>query len=109
MRSLKELLLGLWGIHLMDEDANHFSKPSQIRKFFGLILVLVMGPIFILGPIVVLIVFGVLLFTGQFLYALLSIFIGIFAIGLHSIPCWIFIDWEKNRLKDQISSLPDNR
>ena len=101
MNSLKELMRGLWGIHLLDENTQDYSTPTQLRKCIGLILVIVFGPTFILGPIFVLLVSIILILGGEWLYAIFALFVGTFVVGLNSIPCWIFIDWEKHRLKDK--------
>lgn len=101
MNSLKELMRGLWGIHLLDENTQTYYHPTQSRKFLGIILIFLFGPIFIIGPILVLLVSLIFLIGGEWLYAIFALFGGTLIIGLHSIPCWLFIDWEQRRLKQK--------
>jgi len=99
MESFKELMRGLMGIHLLDETTRTYSAPNRMRQAFGILLVCIFGPAFILGPIIILAVFVIFILNGDWLFAIPAVLIGIFALGLNSIPCWIFIDWEKSRLK----------
>ena len=87
------------GIHLLDETSNIYSAPTRSRRLFGVVLVCLFGPVFIIGPIIILACFLILILNGEWLMAIFGVFIGLFTVGLHSIPCWIFIDWEKSKLK----------
>ena len=97
MESLKELIRGLMGIHLLGEASDGFSKPSNLRKTTGLLFMAVYGFHMAVG-VLSLLVLTASFMSGHWLLAIALPLLGLLFVGLSTIPCWIFIDWEKNRL-----------
>jgi len=99
MESVKELFQGLLGIHELDETKNLWSKPTTIRKLIGIFLNLCVFIPLISTIIAVVSLVIVMLAEGHWLIVLLAPFLGVFALSIYVIAAWVFIDWEKNRLR----------
>ena len=85
-------------MHLLDEDTQRYSTPSIVRKRIGIVIAAIYGLHMGVGLIGILGFSGVLLMGGESLGAIAMLFIGLFCIGLYTIPGWLFVDWEKARL-----------
>ena len=99
MESIKELIRGLRGFHLIDGTMGEHVKPSAFRRSIGTLFAILFGLSMSLFLIVSLFLSLTLLISGHWFFAILVPFVAVFAVGIQTIPCWIFIDWEKNRLK----------
>jgi len=99
MESVKELVRGLMGIHILDEGIGDPYTPTQLRKWLGIFVLVIFG-LHLAGVLAMILMFSIQLFiNGQWLGALTMPFLGLFCVGIYTIPGWVFIDWEKNRLK----------
>lgn len=102
MESLKEFARGLMGFHLLDKTFGIYSKPSNTRKFIGIILNLyILLPIILAVPTFVEMLF-IAAFNGSWGFFIAVLFLGPFAIGVNSILGWIIIDWDKNRVLSKV-------
>ena len=93
---------GLLGVHLLDKETKLYSKPSTIRKLIGLLLILnFLLPIILCIP-VALVMFVISIFDGIWGMAIMVFPLAILAMGFYSIPCWVIIDWDKNRVLSKL-------